>query len=237
MMQPASKVLAATAALLAGTAAASDLSYTYIDFGAITLESDARAVQSPAPGQTVTIDPADGDGLSVAGSLAVGQRFYLGGSFQSSIVDVEASVVSPLAAATLTGNFDLIGSRVFAGYIQPIGERLDVFIEASYDTIEYDFGSFAGENFDVDDGGAGFGVGIRFNPNPALELFASAHGSSVGAVDLTARTFDSDTAVSAGLRWYFFEDLGLGLDYHSGDTDSLLVSLRFGFGELRAGGR
>jgi hypothetical protein len=236
MIHHASKLVAAAALLVTGTVSASDLSYTFVDFGAISVSSDAVAVQSPALGQTVAIEPGDGDGLSVAGSLAIGRRFYAGGSFQNSVVDVEAQVMSPLATATLTGNFDLVSTRAMFGYVQPIGERLDIYFEVSHDTVEYDFGSFAGENFDTDDSGAGFGVGVRFNPNPSLELFAGAHGSSVGAVDLNARTFDSDTTASAGLRWYFFEDLGLGVDYRSGDADSLLITLRFGFGELRAGG-
>jgi hypothetical protein len=37
------------------------------------------------------------------------------------------------------------------------------------------------------------------------------------------------------MRWYFFEDLGLAFDVRSGDYDSFTVSMRFGFGELRAG--
>jgi hypothetical protein len=54
-------------------------------------------------------------------------------------------------------------------------------------------------------------------------------------VDLTTSQVDSGTEVSAGLRFYFFQDLGVGFDLRSGDVDSLTVSMRFGFGELRAG--
>jgi hypothetical protein len=176
-----------------------------------------------------------GDGLTVAGSLAIGRHFYVRGGYDSSVVDVDTLVTSPLATAATSGDFDLSSSRVAFGWAHPIGERLDVFAEASYDRVDYDFGSFAGENFDVADSGAGIGVGLRLEATPNLELFAAVQGSSVGEVNLTTSTLDSGTEVSAGLRFYFFRDLGLGFDLRSGDVDSLRVSMRFGFGELRAG--
>src|SRR5690606_26844234 len=126
-------------------------------------------------------------------------------------------------------------SRAAVGYVQPIGPDFDLVFELSYDSIEYDFGSFAGESFDVDASGAGFGVGFRWNPTTAFELFAMAHGSETVDVDLTGGTLGRGTRATAGVRWYFFEDLGLGFDLRTGDVDSVNVSLRFSFGDLRAG--
>ncbi len=235
MNRSAATVLAAAALLAATPAAASDLSYTFIDFGSLRVSSDLTGSQSPLPGQTVAVAVDSGDGLTVAGSLAVGRRFYVAGSYQSTVVDVDALVTSPLETASLTGNFDLIMTRVAAGYVVPIGRTLDIFFEASYNAIHYDFGSFAGENFDLNDAGAGVRAGVRFNPNPSLEVFAAAQGSSIGKTNLTALTTDSGTAASVGVRWYFFRDLGVGVEYRSGDIDALAVTMRFGFGGLRAG--
>jgi hypothetical protein len=228
---------AATAALLSAAAGAQalDLSYTYIDFGSLTVDSSASGTQVPTPGQTVAVRGDDGDGLFVGGSLAIGRRFYAGGTFSSAVVDVSGTVTSPLASANVTGNFDLVQTRAFFGYIRPLGDNLDLTFEASYDNAEYDFGSFAGEQFDIDDSGVGFSVGLRWNPTRPLEVYGSVRSSAVGEANLTTRTFDTGTEVTAGIRWYFFQDLGLGFDLRSGDYDSFTVSMRFGFGELRAG--
>lgn len=231
------QVLALALALAAPRSHASDLSYTFVDFGALAVDSNATGQQSPTPGQTVKVTTGKGDGLGIAASLALGQRFYFAGSYGSSVVDVSAVVTSPLATAPSSGHFDLLMTRFGFGYVQPIGKRLDLLFELGLDKVEYDFGSFAGENFDLDDSATAAEVGLRFKATDALELFVAARGSGVGQADLTRRSFDSGTELSAGLRFYFFEDLGLGVDYRSGDVDSLALTMRFGFGELRAGGR
>ena len=230
-------VLAAGLALTASRGYASDLGYTFVDFGALTVDAGATGQQSPTPGQTVTVAGQDGDGLGVAGSLAVGSRFYVRASYDTAVVDVNAVVTSPLARAETSGNFDLLSTRIGFGYVRPIGQRLDLTFELGRDKAEYDFGSFAGESFDVSDSALAAQVGVRFHATEGLELFLGARSSDVGEVNLTERRFQSGTEVSAGLRYYFFEDLGLGFDFRSGDVDSFALSLRFGFGELRAGGR
>lgn len=231
-----SSVLLGTLALGCSAVHASELSYTFVDFGALGVDSSVSGSKEPTATQRVDVTSADGDGLSVAGSLAVGRRFFVAGGYWSSVVDADALVVSPLATAESSGNYDLAMSRVAAGYVQPVGSNLDIVLEVSYDSVEYDFGSFAGESFDVDDSGAGFGVGLRWNPREKMEVFASARSSAVGSVNLSASQLDSGTEISAGVRFYFFEDLGVGFGYSSSDdADTFAVSLRFGFGELRAG--
>lgn len=225
----------ACGALSALPAAASELSYTFLDIGATSVETSLEGVRMPAPSQTVTVGLTDGDGLTVAGSLAIGRRFYIAAANETSVIGVDAFVESPLATAFVGGNVDRVESRAAVGYVQPIGANFDLVFELAYDSIEYDFGSFAGESFDVDDSGAGLGIGLRWNPTAALELFAMAHGSETVEVDLTTGTLDTGTRAMAGVRWYFFEDLGLSFDARSGDADSVNVSLRFSFGDLRAG--
>jgi hypothetical protein len=219
-------------AACAAPADASDLSYTFVDFQVLGHSVDARGTQSPTPQQVVEVDADGGDGIAVAGGIALPGRFYLGGQFASSVIDVDARVMSPLAIADVSGEFDLVTSSLAIGYQREVGETFDWIAELTHESAEYDFGSFAGENFDADDSGLGARVGFRWNPRPALELFASANYSPVGESVLDELGFDSDLLLNAGIRWYFFQDLGVGLDYQSGDMSRLALSMRFSFGNL-----
>jgi hypothetical protein len=193
---------------------------------------DARGVQTPVPGQSVTINAFDGDGIAVGGSLAVGQRFYAGGSYKSSIVDVTGVISNPFVTLNVADTFDLVQTNLFFGYIQPIGDELDIVAELSYDTANYDFGSFAGENFDIDDSGAGARIGLRWNPVLPVELYLFGRYSPVAKAVLSERTYEDGTSVSTGVRWYFWENLAAGIEYDSGDVDTTTISMRFSFGNL-----
>jgi len=233
MTRPASCfVLLTTAVLTLNQAAASELSYTFIDFQAITNGLDSAGTQSPVPSQTVAITTDEGDGISIGGSIAVGERFFFHGKFLTSIVDVSGIVTNPFGSTAVSDNFDLVQSRVAFGYQRELRENFDLVFDLSYDSLEYDFGSFAGENFDMSEAGAGGRAGFRWNPRPELELYGYAHFSSVGKADLTTREFDSDTRAQFGLLWYFFEDLGMGIDYEVGEIDTFSISMRFSFGDL-----
>jgi len=216
----------------AGRATASDLSYTFLDFQYIEQTVDASGTQRPVPQQTVNVVTSDGEGISVAGSLSIGDHFYVSGLFQSSIIGVEGVIESPGLVTVVDEDFDLMNSRVGFGYRLELGDNFDIVTELSYDSSEYDFGSFAGENFDSADSGVGASAGFRWNPTPPLELFAFASYSSVGKIDLDRLEFDSDSFFTVGARWYFFEDLGLSLEYRNGQAETFTLSMRFAFGTL-----
>jgi len=133
---------------------------------------------------------------------------------------------------TLDDTYDFTSSRLSFGYVMPIDDNLDVIFDVSYDALYVDFGSLAGENFDLDDDGYGSSVGIRWNPVPVAEVFASVRASSIGEVVLEQLRFDSDISARAGVRWYCFEGLGLGVDYEAAQTDTVSFSVRFSFGNL-----
>jgi hypothetical protein len=226
-------LLAAAAAAVSSLAAhASELSYTYVDFQTFSNESALSGVQVPVPGQTVAVRTDDGDGISIGGSVSIAQRFYVGGRFQTSIVDVDAVVTNPFGITTAADNFDLIQSRLAFGYYRELRENFDLTVDIGLESMEYDFGSFAGENFDTRDEGLGVRVGFRWNPRTPLEVSGYAHHSPIGKADLTTGNFDSDTSIGVGAMWYFFRDLGIGLDYTSGEIDSVAFSMRFSFGDL-----
>jgi len=225
--------LVAAVAVTPGLAAkASELSYTYVDFQAFSAESDLSGAQVPVPGQTVAVQTTDGDGISIGGSMSIGERFYVGGRFRTSIIDVGAVVTNPFGVTEADDNFDLIQSRFAFGYYRELTENFDLTVELSLDSTEYDFGSFAGENFDMRDEGVGARVGFRWNPRAPFELYGFAHHSPVGKADLAMGTFEADTSAGLGAMWYFFDDLGIGVDYVSGDVESVSFSMRFSFGDL-----
>ena len=165
--------------------------------------------------------------------MQIGNRFYLGGFFNSSIIDVNGVVENLIIGSKdVEDEFDYIRTNVNFGYIWEIGDNLDILAELTYDTAEFDFGSFAGEDFDSSNKGAGAKIGARWNPTPRLELSGYARQSAVGIANLADLTFESDTLVGLGIRWYVLEDLGISVDYESGEYDTLAVSMRFGFGNL-----
>ena len=225
-------ILWAVFAMPSFAASASELSYTFLDFQRPEASVDATGVQSPVPGQTVRINAFDGEGIGVGGSLAVGERFYLGGSYKSSVVDVTGVISNPLTTVNVAGTFDLVQTNLSFGYLHAIGDELDLIAELSYDSANYDFGSFAGENFDLDDSGAGARIGLRWNPTRPVELYLIGRYSPVAKAVLSQRTYEKGSSVSTGIRWYFFENLGAGVEYDSGDVDTTTLSMRFSFGNL-----
>ncbi len=225
-------VIPALLGFAAASARASDLDYTYIDFRVLDSRFDAAGTQRPIPEQPVHTQAHGGSGISIAGSLGLPSRFYVAGRFDSSVINVETRITSPLAEQTVADQFDLVSSRFGLGYRLPLGTRLDVVAELSYDTAQLDFGSLAGENFDTKGTGLAARAGFRWNPKPSVEVFGTAGRSPVAHVSLDDRSFSSGGVVDAGFRWFFFKDLGLGLDYASGATSALTLSMRFGFGDL-----
>jgi hypothetical protein len=218
--------------LLATPGQASELSYTFIDFRYVANDIDAGGEQVPVPTQTVTASTEDGDGISVGGSLAIGERFYVVGSYQSAIIDVTGEVTNPLGVTPVKDNFDFVATGIGFGYQKELRPTLDLNAELTYDMADYDFGSFAGEDFDANDSGAGAKAGIRWNPLEPLEVAAFVRWSPVGKADLTTQTLDADTLVGVGMSWYFIEDLGVGVNYEIGTVDTLTISMRFSFGRL-----
>ena len=232
-MHLTSRVVIPTTLYFVLSSANAEVTYTYLDFEYLRQRTDTSGLQStPSAGQFVSVKTDEGDGVSVSGSMAMGERFYLSGSFRTAIIDVSGVVTNPLGTTDVMDDFDLISGRLGLGYQRPLNDELDLVFELSYDWADYDFGSFAGENFDMDDGGAGARVGFRWGPSSRFELSAIGHFTTIETADLNALEFESDTLLSVGAFWYFFEDLGIGLQYEAGEVDILTVSMRFSFGDL-----
>jgi hypothetical protein len=218
--------------LLAAEGRASELSYTFLDFRYVANEVEASGTQTPVASQTVEAITEDGDGIAVGGSVAIGERFYFVGSYQSSIIDVSGVVTNPLGVTDVRDNFDFVQTGLGFGYQKELLPNFDLNIELSYDSADYDFGSFAGENFDANGSGAGAKIGFRWNPVEPFELSTFARSTPVGKLNMSTSELESDTLVGIGLNWYFIQDLGVGVNYEAGTVDTLTVSMRFSFGRL-----
>jgi hypothetical protein len=225
-------VWAIVAAAPSLAAQATDLSYTFLDFQSLDNTVDKTAAQSPFPGQTVQIQTSGGRGIGAAGSYLFSERFYFAGYYKSSVIDYTGVVTSSIATDRATGTFDIVASNLSIGYLHKFGDRLDFTADIGFESSYYDFGSIAGENFDLKDSGAGASVGLRWNPRRPIELFVTGRYSPVEKADLSKHLYESGTSVTAGLRWYFFENLGVGLEYQSGDVKVTTISMRFNFGNL-----
>ena len=84
----------------------------------------------------------------------------------------------------------------------------------------------------MDDSGVGARVGFRWNPGERWEFTGFGRYTPVGALDLNSLEFDTDTLFGLGMRWYFFEDLAVGLEFETGEIDTVTLSMRFSFGRL-----
>lgn len=219
-------------AAVSWTADASDLSYTFIDFEVLNQDVEVAGTLVPVPGQSVAARTSGGDGISVGGGVALPRRFYLSGRFRSSVANVDARITSPLTAVDASDEFDIVTTEIALGYQRELAPTFDVIAEVARETADFDFGSFVGESFDTKDSGLGARLGFRWNPRPELEVFGNARFSAVGKPILSEHRFDRDTLLVAGVRWYFFEDLGLALDYEAGDISTVTLAMRFSFGNL-----
>ena len=74
------RIMSRMAILLSGciamASANAEVTFTYLDFEYLQQAIDTTGFQgTPAPGQTVDVLTDEGDGISVSGSVAVGERF------------------------------------------------------------------------------------------------------------------------------------------------------------------
>jgi len=179
--------------LSGGPVLADGLSYSYIQAGY----------------QDVSIDlgngpDIDGDGYSVAGSVAIADDWFIFAGY--SALEFESIV-------------DLDQLSVGGGYHSAISSKTDWYATLAYldASLETDFFGSA------DDSGYGVSVGLRSMVSPSLELYGSVAYSDLGdGID--------GTAFGAGL-WYNVSGnlaLGLGASFDE-DATSYGVGLRLYF--------
>ena len=179
----------AACAFALNAAANDELSYNYVEANYLDTEIDDLDI--------------DGDGLSLSGSVEIGDSAFLFAGFGSLDfdrgVDLDQRTIGLGAHTSISDNVDLVGT---IGYV-----------DAELDTP---FG-------DADDDGYSVGVGLRGKVADAFEL-----EGGISYVDLDDS--GDDTTFNFGGRYYFTETFALGAGVGIGDdvtTWNLGVRLEF----------
>jgi hypothetical protein len=226
----ASALLAA--AIVTPARAADDLRYSWFQISYASQDVGRTGVQSlPALNQTVTVDADDGSGIDFRASLGTWHNFYLFGGFTSTDIDSRAVITNDQGVFTGSDEFDLTTIRGGLGYRFEIVFNTDLYVEASYDSLDFDFGSFAGENLDTDDQGPGAALGLRTLLFDRLELRAYGRYTSVGDTDLNTGDIDDDTLFGGGFGFQLIRGLSITGDYESGELETWMLGMRLDLSE------
>lgn len=181
--------------------------------------------------QTVSVDASDGDGIRFRGSVGTWNNLYAFFDFASSDVDVSAVVSNSQGDFPATDEFDLTSIRGGVGFKYSLTVSTDLYAEVTYDSLDFDFGSFAGENFDADQQDVGGAVGFRAMLGDRFEARVHARFTNAGDVDLSTGEFDSDTLYGAGFGYTLMRGLSITGDYEAGEVDSWSIGFRLDLDE------
>jgi hypothetical protein len=237
MAQHSPKAVLAGLVLLAfgfsGTASAQELRYSWLDLSYMGQDVGGLTgtQQTPVADQFVDINATDGNGVRFRGSYALGERFYFFGDYGSTDIEVDALVTNPQGEFEASDEFDLTTIRGGLGFRWGVGFNTDITFEVSYDGIDYDFGSFAGENFDTDSKDVGGAIGIRHLFGDNWEVRAYGRYANGAVVDLNTLEFDSGALFGAGFSWQIVRGFAIVGDFETGDVDSWSVGFRLDMDE------
>jgi hypothetical protein len=225
----------ALAALLllfgAGPAAAQDISYSWMDMSFMGQDIDRSGVQVPIVGQSVEVAGSDGSGIRFRGSVGTWKNLYLFVDYASTDIDVDVVITNSQGVFEDSDEFDFTAIRGGLGWKYSIFNKTDIFAEVSYDSTDFDFGSFAGENFDADAQEVGGALGFRTLFGDHFEVKVQGRYTSVGDIELNTLEFDSDTLYSIGFAWNVLRGLSIVGDFESGEFSSYSLGFRLDLDE------
>ncbi|MEX0706385.1 MAG: hypothetical protein WD078_00365 [Woeseia sp.] len=184
-------VVSVAFALLAGTTMAAEHSYDYAELRYNLVDID---------------DFGDGDGIELAGSVAVHENVHIFGSYEK--LDYDGNVDS---------NFLQIG----AGYMMPIATGADFVARLSYFTGDVDVGPVS-----FDDDGFGISAGVR-------KSFAQEFEGRVFLNHVDLDESGGTTSVEVAGDYFFNEQWAAGMGLEFGDDETVLsLGGRYYFGRM-----
>lgn len=232
-MRPLPLLAALSLLTVAGAATAQEVRYSWVDMSFMGQDVSRAGSLTPIPGQTVDINVTDGTGVRFRGSVGTWKNFYLMVDYGSTDVDLSGTVTN-----TNTGfvqefedEFDVTSIRGGIGYKYSIRYGIDIYGELTYDSLDFDFGSFAGENFDMDRQDVGGTLGVRTMFGRKFLVDVRGRYSGVGDTDLTTGILDPDTLFGIGVAWEVIRGLSIVGDYESGEISSWSVGFRLDLDE------
>lgn len=182
-------------------------------------------------GQTVDVTAKDGNGIKFRGSLGTWHNLFAFVDYSSSDIKVDAAVTNSQGQFLATDEFDFTAVRGGVGLKWSLTPKTDIYGAVTYDSTDLDFGSFAGENFDVDNQDLGATVGVRSMYGEKFELRANARFSGVGDVDLTTGVWEDDTLFGVGFGYELIRGLSITGDFESGEFSSWNIGFRLDLDE------
>jgi len=220
--------------VMTGTSHAQEIRYSWMEMSFMG-QDVSRTGSLPTPGvpdQIVDVSVSDGTGVRFRGSFGTWNNLYLVFQYAATDIDLTGEVTNPgNPPAGFDDEFDYTSIRGGVGIKYSIFENTDIFGELTYDRVGFDFGSFAGENFDMDRQEAGGALGIRTLFGDHFMVQVHGRYSGVGDADLTTGLFDSDTLFGAGFAWEFIRGMSFVGDVESGEFSSYSLGLRIDLDE------
>lgn len=210
----------------AAPAAAQEIGYSWLDMSYTAQDIDRSGVQVPIVGQSVEASASDGSGVRFRGSVGTWKNLYLFVDYASTDIDVDAVITNDQGIFEASDEFDFTTIRGGLGWKVAVFSRTDLFAEVSYDSTDFDFGSFAGEEFDADAQEVGGSLGFRTLFGDHFELKVQGRYSAVGDLDLNTLEFDTDTLYSVGFAWEVLRGLSIVGEYESGEFSSYSLGFR-----------
>ena len=231
LLEKIATLLTLVACLTAGSAEAQEVRYSWLDLSYRAQDFDRQGVQVPVQGQSVEYDATDGDGIRFRGSIGTWYNVYAFVDYASTDIDVAAVIRNAQGEFPAADEFDLTVIRGGAGYKYSLAFSTDLIAELSYDSLDLDFGSFAGEAFDSSDQGFGALLGIRSMLNDELELRGWARFTNHETVDLATGVFDTGVVYGAGFGYEIVRGLSVVGDYESGQFANWSLGFRLDLDE------
>ena len=205
--------------------------YSWFEIG-VTGQDTSRSGSLPSgPGQTVDIATDDGNGVRFRGSFGDFRGAYAFFDYAAVDSDVNGLVTNPQGEFPATDEFDLTTIRGGIGYRWVLNVETHIVGELSYDSLDYDFGSFAQEDFDTGDQGFGALIGVRRMLGDDFEVGAYARHTSVGDADLNTQQVDADTLFGVSANYMFVRGLSLTFGYETGEIDTWSIGFRLDLDE------
>jgi len=217
---------------VSSSATAQDIRYSWFD-----IAFDQQDVGKSASfadivvGQSVDIATTDGSGIRFQGSVGTWHNLFAYVDFKSSDINVTAVVTNSLGQFTDSDEFDYTSVRGGVGLRWPLTLKTDIYGLVTYDSTDFDFGSFAGEDFDIGEKDIGATLGVRSLFGDKVELRASVRYSGVGDVDLSNRFMAPDTLFGVGFGYELIRGLSITGDFESGQFSSWNIGFRLDLDE------
>ena len=233
MLNSSAKIIAVLLLMAASPATlAQDVRYSWFEISFVQQDIGKNgSFTDSLIGQTVDVSATDGNGIKFRGSVGTWKNLFAFMDYGSSDIKVAALVSNAQGQFPAEDEFDFTTVRGGVGLKWSLTPKTDIYGALSYDSTDFDFGSFAGENFDTDDQDVGATLGIRSMFSDEFELRAHARHTGVGDVDLNTGLLDSDTLFGVGFGYELVRGLSITGDYESGEFSNWNIGFRLDLDE------